>query len=319
LASIFLSKKENKMKSVITRTIELAIGAALTLSLGIAVVAVISAFAFASGGSGQSVDSSTSTTLFFQGSRANPASVNTGVARVAGIVKLDTKELDNSVFDLVIFPADGGAGSALTGYVAGSAHQTLLTFKSRRVRSLRNGKFQVVGDFTLTQIEQSVPAPTEAYAGSGYGNPLIHTQTREITFLFPRLSAVPVSETLRPATLQANGTLQISGTALVVHEDFPELSSAIEETNWPPVLQNEECRTPSSPGEDYSGTQCTGTVIAATRTENCRLRTSVGEDFSGAVCMPPAGDQTTIVLHLKLLRTGSEYSAETISPDSTIR
>jgi hypothetical protein len=34
----------------------------------------------------------------------------------------------------------------------------------------------------------------------------------------------------------------------------------------------------------------------------------VGDDYSGPLCSLPAGDQTTIVLDLKLLQTGSEPS-----------
>jgi hypothetical protein len=51
---------------------------------------------------------------FFQGSTADPDSVNTGVTRVTGEVKLDTNDLGNSVFDLSIYPADEQWGHALS-------------------------------------------------------------------------------------------------------------------------------------------------------------------------------------------------------------
>ena len=46
------------------------------------------------------LDSSTSNARLYQGSKANPDSVNTGVARVTGKVKLDTNDPEESIFDL---------------------------------------------------------------------------------------------------------------------------------------------------------------------------------------------------------------------------
>jgi len=256
------------------------------------------------------LDSSTSNARLFQGAKANPDSVNTGVARVTGKVKLDTNDPDNSVFDLSIYPADedwGGAispeGALTVGYVPDAADQTLLTFKSTRILRTANDKFEVVGDLTLTRVERTVIAePTEAYAGPVYGDPVIHNETRQIEFLFPSLSTAPLSGPLTPATLQNKGDLEIVGSARVSHEDFPDLLGAIKQTNWPSVIQNKDCRAPSI-GEDYSGTMCTGTLIAATHNNNCHMPASLGEDYRGQVCTPASGNQTTIVLDLKLLHT----------------
>jgi polyisoprenoid-binding protein YceI len=52
------------------------------------------------------LDSSTSNARLYQGSKANPDSVNTGVARVTGKVKLDTNDPEKSIFDLSIYSAD---------------------------------------------------------------------------------------------------------------------------------------------------------------------------------------------------------------------
>ena len=59
------------------------------------------------------LDASTSNARLFRGSRANSDSVNTGVARVTGKVKLDTNDLDASFFDLSIYPADEGGEHVL--------------------------------------------------------------------------------------------------------------------------------------------------------------------------------------------------------------
>jgi polyisoprenoid-binding protein YceI len=275
----------------------------------------VSSIAFAS--DTWTLDSSTSNAMLFLGSKVNPHSVNTGVARVTGKVKLDTNDPNNSAFTLSIYPADEDWGAALssagdlpTGYVPDATDQTLLTFNSTRIVRRGNGELEVIGDLRLTRVERTVTAaPTEAYAGPVYGDPVIHNETREITFLFPSLSAPRLSGPLTPATLQNKGAREIVGSAHVGHEDFPGLLGAIKDTNWPSVVQNKECHSPSTVGEDYSGAQCTGTLIAAASDDNCHMPASVGEDYSGPLCTPATGNQTTIVLDLKLLRTMPESSA----------
>jgi polyisoprenoid-binding protein YceI len=265
------------------------------------------------------LDAGTSNARLFQGSKATPDSVNTGVARVTGKVKLDTNDRDKSTFDLSIYPADeywshalSANGALPTGYVPDATDHTLLTFKSTRILTKENGKFEVIGDLTLTRVERTITAePTEAYAGPVYGDPVIHSSTREIRFLFPSLSAGFLSGSLTPGMTKNDDALEIVGSARVGHEDFPELLGAIRETNWPSVVKDQDCHF-SSIGEDYSGAQCTGTLIAATSYDNCHMG-SVGEDYSGLLCTPATGNQTTIVLDLKLLPAMPEPSAGMLS------
>ena len=261
------------------------------------------------------LDSSRSNARLFQGSRTTE-SVNTGVARVTGKVKLDTNDLDASFFNLSIYPAGEDWGHALSlegglppGYVPDSTDQTLLTFNSSRILRTVDGKLEVIGDLTLTRVERTVTAtPTEAYAGPVYGNPVIHNETHEIKFLFPSVSAEHLSGPLTPAMQQKTGVLEIMGLARIDRDEFPEIFRAIKETNWPPVVQNKECHMPSTVGEDYSGAVCTGTLIAATRDDNCQVPGSGGEDFSGFQCTPASGNETTIVLDLKFLHKVPEPS-----------
>ena len=308
------------MNSFFIRMIGATKSAFLTASLTVVILAVTSPTAFADGGS-WFLDSTTSDARFFQGSATNPNSVNTGVARVTGEVKLDENNLNNSVFDLSIYPADENWGHALSaegalpsGYVPDPTDHTLLTFKSERILKTSDGKLEVIGNLTLTRVERSVTlTPSEAYAGPVYGDPVIHTENREVMFFFPSSIATPRSEGLSPAQLE------VSGSAGIGPENFPELLSAISDTNWPSVEQNEHCTMPSTIGDDYSGAQCTGTVIAATNRDNCQIPASIGDDYSGPLCSPPAGDQTTIVLNLKLLQAGSAPSPETFSAVGTSR
>ncbi len=302
-------KGVKKMKSLTFQTVQRAKSGILAL---IVMVAVISPVAFADGGT-LALNSKNSSAQLFQGSKAIPDSVNTGVARVSGKIKLDTKHMGNSVLDFSIFPADENWEHALSpegnlppGYAPDAADHTLLTlltFKSTRILTTGNGKLEVIGDLTLTRVQRSVTADAnEAYAGPVYGDPVIHTETREVTFQLKK------------------DAQELSGSARIIHEDFPELGSAIQDTNWPNVVQNERCEMPSTIGEDYHGATCSGTVIAATQNDNCQMPTSGGgEGYTGLVCTPPAGSETTIALDLKLLPTVSEPLAKMGSGNTITR
>jgi polyisoprenoid-binding protein YceI len=288
----------------------------LAISLSIVMLAVISPDTFAQGGT-WSLDSVTSYARFFQGSETYPDSLNTGVARVAGKVKLDANNLDQSVVDLSVYPADENWGTALSPagnlparFIPDTTEQTLLTFKSGRLLRTGSGDLQVVGDLTLTRVERSITAdPTQAYAGPAYSDPVIHTATRSITLLFPGASTALLA--------QQSGTLEVSGAAPALSDEtLPGLLAAITETNWPPVLRNEKCDTPPSVGEDYGGIRCTGTLIAATRNDNCHPPASVGEDYSGMLCTPATGNRTTIVFDLNLVRRGSEPAVGMLTGDN---
>ena len=313
------------MKSLIIHIVGLAKRRPLAI-LTIVMFGVVSQLAFADGGT-WALDSTTSKARLFQGSASNPDSVNTGVARVNGKVKLDTNDLGHSVFDLTIYPADEQWGHSLTpestlpaGYVPDTTDHTLLTFHSKRILMRGNGRLEVIGDLTMTRVERSMTlTPSEAYAGPVYGDPVVHTETREVRFLFQSLNAALSSGRLTPVGLQERAALDLSGSARVGHEDFPELLNAIQDTNWPAVVKNERCQMPSTVGEDYHGATCTGTVIAAIQEDNCRMPATVGDDYSGPICTPPSGNQTTIVLDLKMLRTRSDSVAAMRSGNTVTR
>ena len=263
------------------------------------------------------LDPSTSNARLFQGARANSELVSSGVGRVTGKVKLDTNDLKASFFDLSIYPADedwehvlSPEGTLPTSYVPDATDQTLLTFKSTRILRTRTGSLEVVGDLTLTHVNGDVTAsPTEAYAGAVYGDPVIHHETREITFVFPSVSAEHLSGALTPAMLQKRGVLEIVGSARVDHGEFPELLNAIKKTNWPAPVQNRDDYMPTTVARNYSAAPCTGTLDAATRDNNCDVLISAGEDYIGPQCTSGTGNQTTIVLDLKFLHKVPEPSA----------
>ncbi len=315
------------MKSHIIHTFELAKRA--TFAILVAPILLInSPLSFADSGS-WILDSATSSARLYQGSAANPNSVNTGVARVTGSVKVDTDNLDNSVFNLSIYAADEQWEHALSpeatlpaGYVPDATDHTLLTFHSKRILRTKTGELQVIGDLTLTRVERSVTlTPSEAYAGPVYGDPVIHTETREVSFLFPSLSAALSSDLLKPVSLNERSELDLSGSASIGYENFPELLTAIQATNWPAVVRDEQCQAQSTiGGEGYEGPNCTGDVIAVIHQDNCQITMSDGgEGYSGPVCTPPAGNETKITLNLKLFHTGAEPPTATLSGNSATR
>jgi polyisoprenoid-binding protein YceI len=208
------------------------------------------------------LDSTRSNARLFQGSGANSESVNTGVARVTGKVKLDAGDLEASFVDLSIYPADENWGLVLSlegtlpaGYVPDATDQTLLTFRSTRILRTRNGELEVMGDLTLSRVERTVTAtPTEAYAGPVYGDPVIHNVTREITFLFPSVNSAHPSESLTPAVQQTRGVLEVMGAARVDREELPELLSAIQDIFTEPLLQQTSWMVSLSTAENTSVT-----------------------------------------------------------------
>lgn len=320
-------KNQTKMTSHIIHMFELAKRTSLAISIA-AILPIISPLAFADGGA-WTLDSTTSSARLFRGSAANPDSVNTGVARVTGKMHLDPNDLQNSVFDLSIYPADEQWGHALNpdgtlpaGYVPNATDHTLLTFNSERIVRTRTGKLEIIGELKFTRVERSVIlTPNEAYAGPVYSDSVTHTKTREVSFLFPNLSDSLSSDPLKPVSLKEKSELGLSGSASIGHENFPELLTAIQGTNWPAVVKDEQCQTQSTiGGEGYEGPNCTGTVIGAIQQDNCQITTSVGgEGYSGPVCTPPAGNETTIALHLKLLHPGSEPATAALSGNAATR
>jgi len=283
--------------------------AVLALVFGAAAV-FLPAVAFAADGT-WSLDPATSSARFFQGSAANPDSVNTGVARVSGNVSLDPNNLNNSVIDLTIYPADENwialnpDGSLPPGYVPDSTDKTLLAFRSQRIVQTADGKLEVTGKLTLTRVERSVTIePTEAYSGAVLGSPVVWTETREATFVFPNFGTAEGSGSVKAAVTSNKKTLNMRAATAIGGHDFPGLLSALAQTNWPAVVENEDCQLPANIGEDYSGATCTGTLIAATNYDNCQMPGNVGESYSGPHCTAPAGNQITIALHLNLTLGG---------------
>ena len=226
------------------------------------------------------IDSEHSTARLYLASTKDPnASLNVGVARASGVVKLSAGNSATPNFDFTIYPAD--EKPSLTKSAAHRREEnpdyTVIAFKSRRVVPLAADTYRVSGDLTLTYVQRSVSYdPSESYSGPTYGPAITSSQTQPASFEFRRAISSGNS---------ANEEWIASST--IYGEDFPELLTAVSTTVWPVFVADEKCAMPSNVGsEDYSGPTCTGerVDVAARADLRCDTPAMVGEDFSGEVC-----------------------------------
>src|ERR1700756_4578464 len=217
------------------------------------------------------IDSEHSTArLYLASSKSPDTSLNVGVARASGAVKLSAGNAATPNFDFIIYPAD--QKSSLTK----KPNYTVVAFKSRRVVPLTADTYRVSGDLTVTYVQRSVSYdPSESYSGPTYGPAITSSQTQPVSFEFRRA--------ISPGN-SANAEWIASST--IYGEDFPELLNAVSSTVWPVFVSDEQCTTPANVGEDFSGPACTGEVVevAARKDLRCDTPAMVGEDFSGEVC-----------------------------------
>jgi hypothetical protein len=219
-----------------------------------------------------------------------------GLARVSGDVVFDSDD-----------PIDPLVNLEITGGDNAGAEYTKMSFASKRSVRGTDGKLIVIGDLSITRIERSVTAePNEAYAGPEYGDPVAHTDTREIALAFDD-----------PDEFFAHhGMMALSGTTSASREGFPQLLDALTLDDWPTVLVNDEkCEEPPTIGEDYSGGKCTGTEVAAV--SNTEIPAEVGEAYYGfQPAVTPDRNRATITLNLRLTQMGTTASAASTTLES---
>jgi len=220
-----------------------------------------------------------------------------GVGRVTGRVTLDDTDSAKSTFDFTIYPATSmitpidEEGKFRSEWAANLANHTLVCFHSKGVYPTPDGRLQTTGKLVLTRVDRNIQADAnEAYSGPVYGPPMIHKVFEQATFVFDQPTAAGSGQTEEA---------QISGSAKVNREDFPQLVKTVVNTYWPPVIQDEHCQAPSV-GEDFSGIQCTGTLIKAPDFPASGANPS--EDYPG----PPNfnivnGQHLTISVNLRLM------------------
>jgi polyisoprenoid-binding protein YceI len=224
--------------------------------------------------------------------------VTLGFARVMGAVKIDDSDPAKSSVDLHIYPAMSMTepideeGKFKSRWMANRANQTMLCFHSKNVARTAGGRLQTTGDLILVRVDRNVqvPAPSEAYSGPIYGPPITNRVSHEATLVFD----LPAS-----GSVQKGGGIQASASTKVFREDFPQLVKAVLSTNWPPLVQDENCRVPA-PSEAYSGANCTGKFLRApSLPEDPGMH--IGEDYPGAQNFnAQIGERLDLVIHMHL-------------------
>ena len=225
------------------------------------------------------IDSEHSTARLYLASSKNPTgSVNVGVARTSGVIKLGAENSATPDFDFTIYPADEKSSpvNSEAGRRGERADYTVISFKSHRVVPLAADTFRVSGQLTTTYVQHVASYdPSESYSGATYGPSITQSQDREVAFEFRRVTASGNS-----------GNGEWTASATVLGEDSPELLNAVSSTVWPVFIADERCVTSSNVGEDFFGPACTGerVDVAARKDLHCEAPATVGEDFAGEVC-----------------------------------
>jgi polyisoprenoid-binding protein YceI len=238
-----------------------------------------------------------------------------GIARVMGKVKFDNDAPTKSSFDFTMYPSTsmapviGEDGKVLSQWFANLANHTLVCFHSKGFVRTSDGRLRTTGNLVVTRVDRNVQYnPGEDYAGPVYGPPMIHRVPHEATFIFD--APAVASATGEKNDPKDGEILLTSGSTNVITEDFPQLFKTVVSTYWPPVVQDENCQTPSAVGEDYSGPHCTGTFLHASGLPE-EPRTT-GEDYPGTSSnnfSAVVGNRLIISVHMRLKPVGQQAQA----------
>src|ERR1700758_5811936 len=121
------------------------------------------------------IDSGHSTASLTLVSSNSAASLNVGIAKVSGTIRLNSKNPAEDVLDLNIYPARQGSrllnsdGSFRRNSSANLSRFTLLSFHSERSQLNREGKLVITGELTITYAERRAKVVwNNAYSGPEY-------------------------------------------------------------------------------------------------------------------------------------------------------
>jgi polyisoprenoid-binding protein YceI len=240
------------------------------------------------------IDGEHSIARFSLGSGDRVAEVD--VARVSGNVIYDGDH-----------PADPQVNFTIHSEKGEGANSSQISFKSNRSELWPNGQIAIIGDLKVTTVEHNVSLdPSEGYYGATYGEPVVRTYSREISFLLP--AERPVAQ---------NGSVELVSSTPIAREYFPELVSALAPGNWPmSLVQDEQCALPSGlPGEGYAGAVCTGNTVAAATNAVASGTPGIGEGYYGfEPAVTPTSGMATIALELHLTQQSPDVQPATGVP-----
>jgi polyisoprenoid-binding protein YceI len=227
---------------------------------------------------------------------------NVGNAEVMGWVTAPAPDPLKATFEFFIYPAREGPylfdanGNLRFDSYAELARYSFLSFKSKHAAWNHDGKLKLTGDLILTHV---VREPTMnwniAYNGPTYDEPDTDRLARDATFVV-QTPREDLEEGLKA------GQFQIMALATIQREDFAELWPALQDSIWPVVVEDRNCRPPESKisMRDYRGFDCSGRVVAVTpppeppRDFNVAYPGSLSSD-------PPKGNEVTIFVQLRVV------------------
>jgi polyisoprenoid-binding protein YceI len=250
---------------------------------------------------GLRIDSEHSTASLTLVSADGTSSLNVGIAKVSGTVKLDSSNPADDIFDLNIYPARQGSrllnsdGGFRSNGSADLSRYTVTSFRSDRASLNREGQLEITGELTITYVRRQANIYwNNAYDGPSYGQLVTQSTTHETTFILDNQSATA-------STGGNHGKGVISALATITRQDFPSLRTALLDAVWPIVVEDEHCEMPPvrASMRDYTGAVCTGTPVEVSPRSQ-PVQYYFGLDYPGAEeTSPPPGDKATILVHLR--------------------
>ena len=244
------------------------------------------------------IDSEHSTARLTLISANGTNSLDAGIARVSGIVKLDSGTPGEDFLDLTIYPAHQGSrllnpdGSLRNHGSADLSRYTVISFHSDHAASSRDGRLEIIGQLTINYFKrQPIIDWNNAYSGPSYDGLVQQSATHTATFILDWQSisvAGPFPD-------------HISAETTIARQDFPNLRTSLLDSVWPLVVEDEHCEMPPTRADmrDYSGAICTGTPVLPTPPAQPTEYYFAG-DYPGATQTSPPSDRANINLHLRL-------------------
>jgi hypothetical protein len=220
--------------------------------------------------------------------RGSGNSLTLGVTTPTGILHLNSADPSKSTLQFELRTA--------------GVQSPLIRFRSESAELTPNGQLKVTGKLTVTRVV----LVEDLTANEGFSGPVVTgsrvvESSRQESFILP----VPAAD---PRDAKGNAYLAVSTALKLNAEDFPELYDQLLSTNWPAKAQDVVSESPSSFGEDYSGTLRTGSNVQSRSIT--RTATSFGEDYPGAVAdSVQPGNVVTLALNLHLVPQGTQLSA----------
>ncbi len=242
----------------------------------------------------QTVDPGHSSAVIEIRSTKDPSSRFAAVADVAGKLDVNSSDVSRSTLRFSIFPA--GAQSIITsngelrsGLYADLADYTVLTFESRQAALRSDGAVVFTGALTVTHVVRTSSMDANiGYSGAQLGPPTTQSTTQEATFVVENPTATGASD---------HGGAGTAAVATIASETFPGFRTAVLNSNWPPLVEDERCYVPQN-FRDYYGAVCTGKTIESPVIAGTPR---YGADYPGFNSSGAAGGNLiTIVLNLQV-------------------